>query len=50
MNFSENIQAIFLGKKFKALVSKLLQNPDYYPTKHNSRTKRKYSRHHQNMW
>jgi hypothetical protein len=35
---------IFVGQFLKVLVSKLSQNPEYYPTKYLSKRKRKYHR------
>ena len=50
MNYRDNTPIIFLGKKLKVLVSKLLQNPEYYPTKYNSKTKRRFGKHNESMW
>lgn len=49
MNQKTHIQpVIFVGHLMKSFVLKLTQNPDYYPTKHLTKTKRKY-RHNENM-
>ncbi|MEO8721635.1 MAG: hypothetical protein ABI297_01960 [Ginsengibacter sp.] len=40
--------AIFISHLMKLFVLKLTQNPDYYPTKHLTKTKRKY-RHNESL-
>lgn len=50
MNLKDNTTVIFFGRKFKNLISKLTQNPEYYPIKHNSKTNSRLRRNHHNMW
>ena len=39
---------VFIGHLMKSFVLKLTQNPDYYPTKHLTKTKRKHH-HNENL-
>jgi hypothetical protein len=49
MNFfkSHIPPATLIVQKLKTLIAKFLQNPEYYPSKHYSKIKRKY-RHNEN--
>lgn len=39
----------FVGNILKVFVTKLMQNPEYYPIKHHLKHKERH-KHHNNMW
>jgi len=50
MNSKYNAPVNFVSRKLKVLIAKLIQNAEYYPVKHNSKTHQRLRRHHQGMW
>ncbi|HEY5369329.1 MAG TPA: hypothetical protein VIJ75_10080 [Hanamia sp.] len=50
MNHKNQITAAsYIGNALKIFVTKLIQHPDYYNTKHDHKTKRRY-RHNNKAW
>jgi len=49
MNNKQNILPVFIGRVIKNFLTKVMENPDYYYSKHHNRMKRKY-RHSERTW